>query len=170
MDGLVTSVSQSSIPEPAKSSFEKNLRWCMEALEKLYRKFDFEGCDPEEISEELTEKFFKIVSEHLLDNVMVPLYRGGKEIAGYGKLLQSVNQYLSDHGIYTLDIVPGDFAACDMLANIKDIAYKSTKTKAEDGKIAEVELLPYFMSYEDDNGATDTVRKRGRIVCLKFGE
>lgn len=170
MDELVTGVSQSGIPEPEKSSFEKNLRWCMEALEKLYRKFDFEGCDPEDISEELTEKFFKIVSEYLLDNVMVPIYRGGKGSTGYGKLLQSVNRYLSNHGIYTLDIVPGELAAGDMLASIEDIAYKSAQTKAEDGKIAEVELLPYFMPYKDDNGSTDTVRKRGRIVCLKFGE
>lgn len=169
MDGLITYLSQSKIIEPAKTSFMKNLRWGMEALEKLYSKFDFEGCDPEEISEEITDKFFKIISENILDNVMVAIYRGGKDAVGYNAFLGKVNQYLAAHGIYTQEILPGSKAEGNIISDIEPPVSKRTDVAADDGKIDEVELLPYFMTYENDDGNVETVRKRGRIVRLKYG-
>lgn len=169
MDGLITYLTQSKINEPARTSFMKNLRWCMEALEKLYGKFDFDGYDSEEISEEITGKFFKIISENLLDNVMVAIYRGGKDAVGYQEFLQIMNRYLSMHGIYTEDILPGTLIEGDMLSNIEPPISKQTSVAVDDGKVDEVELLPYFMLYEDDDGNLDTVRKRGRVVRLKYG-
>ena len=169
MEGLISHLTQSKITDPARTSFMKNLRWCMEALEKLYGKFDFDGCDSEEISEEITVKFFKIISENLLDNVMVAIYRGGKDAAGYKEFLQNVNGYLSTHGIYTEDILPGTMIEGDMLSNIEPPFSKQTSVAADDGKVDEVELLPYFMFYEDDDGDLDIVRKRGRVVRLKYG-
>ena len=169
MDGLITHLTQSKINEPARTSFMKNLRWCMEALEKLYGKFDFDGYDSEEISEEITGKFFKIISENLLDNVMVAIYRGGKDAVGYQEFLQIMNRYLSMHGIYTEDILPGTLIEGDMLSNIEPPISKQTSVAVDDGKVDDVELLPYFMLYEDDDGNLDTVRKRGRVVRLKYG-
>jgi len=169
MDELAAHVGQSRIAEPARSSFLKNLRWCKEELAKLYDKFDFAGCDEDELSESITEKFFKIISEKLLDNIMVAIYRGGRDAVGYRAFLQSMNRYLSKHGIYTMNIKPGSPAEGEMFANIEPPLFKSTANAAEDGKIAEVELLPYVMSYEDDDGNIETVHKRGRIICLKYG-
>ena len=166
MDGLITYLSQSKIEEPARTSFMKNLRWCMEALEKLYGKFDFDGCDQEELSEEITGKFFRIISENLLDNVLVAIYRGGKDATDYQDFLKTVNSYLT---IYTEEITPGMSLEGDMLSNIEPPIAKQTPIPADDGKVDEVELLPYFMVYEDDDGNLDTVRKRGRVVRLKYG-
>ena len=169
MDGLITYLTQSKITEPARTSFMKNLNWCEEALLKLYRNFDFDGCDSEEISEEITSRFFKIISEYLLDNVMVAIYRGGKDAVGYQEFLQNVNSYLSKQGIYTEDIVPGTMIEGGMLSDIDPPISKETTVATDDGKVDEVELLPYFMFYEDDDGNLDTVRKRGRVVRLKYG-
>ena len=138
-------------------------------MEKLYEKFDFEGCDSDELSEKLTEKFFKIISENLLDNVMVAIYRGGKNVMGYDDFLRNINQYLSKHGIYTQVIVPGMEIKGDILSSIDPPIAKRTSVASDDGKVDEVELLPYFMYYEDDDGNLETVRKRGRVVCLKYG-
>ena len=169
MGVLVSYLSRSQIAEPARSSFLKNFRWCMEALTKFHDKFDFADCDIEELSEEITEKFFKIISESLLDNVMVAIYRGGKAAAGYKELLQKVNLYLARHGIYTMDLLPGSKLEDEMISSIETPICKATSVAADHGKIDEVELLPYFMDYEDDEGSLDTVRKRGRIICLKYG-
>ena len=169
MDELITYLSQSKITEPAKTSFMKNLRWGMEALEKLYSKFDFNGCDPEEISEEITDKFFKIISENILDNVMVAIYRGGKDAVGYNEFLGKVNHYLAAHDIYTQEILPGNKAEGNIISDIEPPVSKRTEVAADDGKIDEVELLPYFMTYENDDGNLEIVRKRGRIVRLKYG-
>lgn len=169
MDGLIIYLTQSKIVEPARTSFMKNLNWCMEALEKLYKKFDFDSCEAEELSEKITDKFFKIITDNLLDNVMVAIYRGGKNAVGYQDFLQNVNRYLSKHGIYTENIEPGIVINRDMVSNIEPPITKYTSVATDDGKVDEVELLPYFMSYEDDDGKLDTVRKRGRIVLLKYG-
>lgn len=170
MDELITYLGQSKIEEPTRTSFMKNLHWCMEALEKLYGKFDFDECDADELSEEITGKFFKIISENLLDNVMVAIYRGGKEAIGYEGFLQSINRYLAKHGIYTEEIVPGAKLEGELLSNIEPPISKHTSVSTDNGKVDEVELLPYFMNYEDDDGNIDIVRKRGRVVCLKYGE
>lgn len=169
MDELITYLTQSKIVEPARASFMKNLSWCMEALEKLYEKFDFDSYEAEELSEKITDKFFKIITDNLLDNVMLAIYRGGKNAVGYQDFLQNVNRYLSKHGIYTENIEPGIVINRDMVSNIEPPITKYTSVATDDGKVDEVELLPYFMSYEDDDGKLDTVRKRGRIVLLKYG-
>ena len=100
---------------------------------------------------------------------MVAIYRGGKDAVGYQDFLQNVNRYLSMHGIYTEDILPGMLIEGDIPSNIEPPISKQTSVVADDGKVDEVELLPYFMIYEDDDGNLDTVRKRGRVVCLKYG-
>lgn len=169
MDGLITYLRQSEIEEPARTSFIKNLKWCMEALEKFYSKFKFDGCDPDELSEKITDKFFKILSDNLLDNVLVAIYRGGKKAIGYNDFLQKINGYLSKHGIYTQEIMPGMEIKGEILSSIEPPIPKGTTVAADDGKVDEVELLPYFMYYEDDDGNLETVRKRGRIVLLKYG-
>ncbi|MDO5296533.1 MAG: hypothetical protein Q4F00_07880 [bacterium] len=167
MEGLADGLAQLPIAEPAKNSFAKNIRFCREALEKFYSRFDFEGCDEDELSEKVTEKFFKIISDNLLDSVMIAIYRGG-QAAGYERLLQNVNNYLSGHGIYTLEILPGMSAQGSVLPHIEPPIYKKTAVPSQDGLIDEVSLLPYFMAYEED-GNLEILRKRGRVVCLKYG-
>ncbi|MCR5833911.1 MAG: hypothetical protein K6G55_04595 [Selenomonadaceae bacterium] len=170
MDSLITYLSQSKIEEPARTSFMKNLKSCMDDLEKLYGKFNFDGCDADELSEEITNEFFKILSNNLMDNVLIAIYRGGKSAVGYNDFLQKINDYLSQHGIYTQEIVPGIKIKREIFPNIEHPIAKRTDVAADDGKIDEVELLPYFMYYENDDGNPETIRKRGRIVYLKYGE
>ena len=121
------------------------------------------------MSETITNKFFKIISDDLLDNVVLAIYRGGESARGCKNFLKEVNRYLAKHGIYTETVFPGTLLEGDMLANIEPPIAKKTTVAADDGKIDEVELLPYFMNYNDDNGRVDTLRKRGRVICLKCG-
>ena len=169
MDELITCLKQSQIGEPTRTSFTKDLRACKESFEKLYRKFDFDGMESEEISENITEKFFKIISDNLFDNVMISLYRGFNNSVEYQEFLKKVNQYLSKHRIYTEDIIPGTKLQNDMMSNIEPPIFKHTAKADDDGKVDKVELLPYFMIFEDEDGKPDTVRKRGKVICLKYG-
>lgn len=169
MDTLITNLTQAEIEEPAKTSFLRNLRGCMRDLENLYSKFNFASCDEDELSEAITNKFFKVIGDDLLDNVVLAIYRGGESARSYKNFLKKVNSYLSKHGIYTEVILPGTLAEGNILSNIEPPISKKTTVAADDGKIDEVELLPYFMNYNDDNGKVDTIRKRGRVICLKFG-
>lgn len=170
LDSLIAYVKQSQITDPAKQSFIKNLGWCMDALSKLYDKFNFQKYDPEELSEEATNRFFKIISENLLDNIMIGIYRGGKDSVGYEQFLQKLNRYLSNCGIYTHKILPGELVEGDLLSDIDPPISKKTSIKSDDGKVGEVELLPYFMTYEDGDGDLDSFQHRGRIIILKYGE
>ena len=170
LDSLITYVKQSQITDPARQSFIKNLGWCLDALSKLYDKFNFQKYDLDELSEEITNRFFKIIGEILLDNIMIGIYRGGKNSVGYEQFLQKLNQYLSNCGIYTHEILPGEMVEGDLLDDIDPPISKKTSIKSDDGKVGEVELLPYFMTYEDGDGDLDTFQKRGRIIILKYGE
>lgn len=170
LDALMIDVQRLPLKEDAGNSFLKNLRQTKTALEKLDQKFNFVGCDEDELSERVTDKFFKIIGDNILDNIMPGIYRGGRDAAGYEAFLQKLNSYLIQHGIYTLDISPGATITGNISDHIEPPILKPTMNAADDGKIDEVELLPYFMNYEDDDGNLEWLRKSGRIIIMKYGE
>lgn len=170
LDALMIDVQRLPLKEDAGNSFLKNLRQTKTALEKLDQKFNFAGCDEDELSERVTDKFFKIIGDNILDNIMPGIYRGGRDAAGYEAFLQKLNSYLIQHGIYTLDISPGATITGNISDHIEPPILKPTMNAADDGKIDEVELLPYFMNYEDDDGNLEWLRKSGRIIIMKYGE
>lgn len=170
LDALMIDVQQLPLKADAGNSFLKNLRQTKTALEKLDQKFNFAGCDEDELSERVTDKFFKIIGDNILDNIMPGIYRGGRDAAGYEAFLQKLNSYLIHHGIYTMDISPGAAITGDLSDHIEPPILKPTMNAADDGKIDEVELLPYFMDYEDDDGNLEWLRKSGRIIIMKYGE
>ena len=170
LDALMIDVQQLPLKADAGNSFLKNLRQTKESLEKFCQKTNFAEYDEDELSEKVTEKYFKIIGDNILDNIMPGIYRGGQDAAGYGALLQKLNIYLSRHGIYTLDISPGTANTGSLGDHIEPPVLKQTMSASDDGKIAEVELLPYFINYADDDGNITWLRKRGRVICLKYGE
>lgn len=170
LDALMIDVKRLPLKEDAGNSFLKNLRQTKTALEKLDQKFNFAGCDEDELSERVTDKFFKIIGDNILDNIMPGIYRGGRNAAGYEVFLQKLNSYLIQHGIYTLDISPGAAITGNLSDHIEPPILKPTMNAADDGKIDEVELLPYFMDYEDDDGDLEWLRKSGRIIIMQYGE
>lgn len=167
---LLAEVQQLPLEEGAGNSFFKNLRHTKDSLENFYQKFDFKRYDEDELSEKVTEKFFKVIGDNILDNVIPGIYRGGQSAPGYADLLQKLNGYLSRYGIYTLGISPGTVLTSDLSDHIEIPILKQTSAASEDGKIAEVELLPYFIDYEDDDGNIAWLRKRGRVIGLKYRE
>ena len=170
IDALANSLNDLSIAEPAKTSFSKNIRHCKEALEKFYNKFKFEDCEEDELSATVTDKFFKIISDNLLENVVMAINSGDQETADYEQLLQNVNRFLSSYGIYTQYISPGMPVKDEtIIHNVEPPFLKTTTVQSNSGIIDRVELLPYFITYEDDEGRLDTMRKRGRVICWQYG-
>lgn len=168
LEALSTEVARFPIAQDAARSFSKNLLRGKTALEKFYHRFDFEGYDAEELSEEVTRKFFGIIAENVLDNIVVGIYRGGQDAAGYAEFLKKVNDCLSKCGVYTREVLPGTAFTSSLAADIDPPIPKKTMDASKDGVIDEVELLPYFMDYEDEDGNREFVCKRGKIICLKY--
>ena len=168
LEALSTEVARFPIAQDAARSFSKNLLRGKTALEKFYHRFDFEGYDAEELSEEVTRKFFGVIAENVLDNIVVGIYRGGQDAAGYAEFLKKVNDCLSKCGVYTREVLPGTAFSSSLAADIHPPIPKKTMDASKDGVIDEVELLPYFMDYEDEDGNREFVCKRGKIICLKY--
>mgnify|MGYP000853569139 CR=1 FL=1 len=168
LEALSTEVARFPIAQDAARSFSKNLLRGKTALEKFYHRFDFEGYDAEELSEEVTRKFFGVIAENVLDNIVVGIYRGGQDAGGYAEFLKKVNDCLSKYGIYTREVLPGTAFTSSLAADIDPPIPKKTMDASKDGVIDEVELLPYFMDYEDEDGNREFVCKRGKIICLKY--
>ena len=100
---------------------------------------------------------------------MVAIYRGGQAAAGYEQLLRRINAYLINSGLYTQKILPGMAVEGAMLEYINPPFVKRTASPAEDNRIAEVERLPYFIDYENDDGESETMRSKGSIIVMRCG-
>ena len=126
--------------------------------------------DDEDIWENITEDFFKIVQNDILSNFMIGIYRGIKnEKAVYEQFLNEVNKYLASCCIYTRYIHPGVKYTKDDLNDMVPLK-KETSDIEKDDYIDEVERLPYYIDYLNEDKEKEYFCYDGRFVILKYEE
>lgn len=126
--------------------------------------------DDEEIWEILTEKFFKIVKNDILSNVMIGIYRGIKNNKkDYELFLREVNKYLNSCCIYTRYVHPDMKYTKNDLDDMVPLK-KETCDLKRDGYIDEVERLPYYIDYLNEDGDKESFCCDGKFVVLKYEE
>ncbi len=139
-------------------------------LSKAADKFKFDSYDEEEVSEAATEKFFKVVQVNLLNALAVSVYRGmNSDEETYAEFAKKLNAYLTKCGIYTRYIkVGGTISAKDY--DDMNIIRKNTDKRAEDRIIAEVERLPYYINYIDEDDEIEQFCYDGSMTVLVYGD
>lgn len=151
-----------------KELFIKNIEKYQKNLRRFVERIKLDEYDEDSLSEDVTVKFWGIVSKNLLANTMVAVYRGQEENPEfYGPFLQQLNAYLSRCGVYTRDVVPGNSFTEKELDDMAIIP-KNTLNKGDDGIIDEVEQLPYYMDYYNDDGDKESLQCDGKMVVLKY--
>lgn len=128
--------------------------------------------DDEEIWENITEKFFEIVQKDILSNFMISIYRGLKSESDrrmYEQFLSELNKYLAFCCIYTQYIHPDVKYTKDDI-NDMESSQKETNDLGKDGYIDEVEQLPYYIDYLNEDGEKEHFCYDGRFVIWKYKE
>lgn len=126
--------------------------------------------DDEDIWENITEDFFKIVQNDILSNFMIGIYRGiksGNKL--YEAFLNEVNKYLASCCIYTRYIHPDVKYKKDDLNDMVPLK-KETSDIGKDDYIDEVERLPYYIDYLNEDREKEYFCYDGRFVILKYEE
>lgn len=147
------------------NKYQKNLK-------KLIDNLEIDEEDEDIIFEKITEKFLDILKRDILDNVLIAIYRSMKnnnQKELYEKLLIKINEYLISCSIYTRYIVPNrKYTELD-LKDMEPLAKKTDKQE-KDGLIDEVERLPYYINYVNEDKETDCLCIDGKFIVLKYDE
>lgn len=147
------------------NKYQKNLK-------KLIDNLEIDEEDEDIIFEKITEKFLDILKRDILDNVLIAIYRSMKnnnQKELYEKLLMKINEYLISCSIYTRYIVPNrKYTELD-LKDMEPLAKKTDKQE-KDGLIDEVERLPYYINYVNEDKETDCLGIDGKFIVLKYDE
>lgn len=138
-----------------KSNFEKKdsyLRNIAKYQKAISKKMDKLDVSDEEISVDAGDALSSCLKEYLLHNVVISIYRGIKnnpEELFYKELLKEINQYLEKLHVYTGELqVDAKLTEKDIEQN--EIIKLPTDNKEKEDIIAEIEMQPYFINYDDD--------------------
>ena len=136
--------------------FQKLLNNHLTDAKKVLNKLKLNDLDDEELSENVTAKYFKIFYGKMFDNLLVAIKRGLKNADEksekfYLGLLLKVNEYLTRCGIYSVNTTPGRKAEAEDYENMSPQTLKTTDKKLA-GTISDIERLPYRINYLDEFG------------------
>lgn len=138
-----------------KSNFEKKesyLRNITKYQKVISKKMDKLDVSDEEISVDAGDALCSCLKEYLLHNIVISIYRGIKKNPNelfYKELLNEINKYLEKLHVYTGELkVDVKLTEKDIEQN--DIIKRPTDNKEKEGIIAEIEMQPYFINYDDD--------------------
>ena len=137
-----------------------------EMINKFINNIDFDKYDEDEISEELSEGFFKILKKYFIDKLMVGIYRGMKSgDSFYLGFLKNINEYLKSCNVYTrlLKINVKKTREDD---NDIDILPKPTDDESKNNIIEEVEMLPYYLDFINEYDERESTIIYGRAIVL----
>lgn len=137
-----------------------------EMINKFINNIDFDKYDEDEISEELSEGFFKILKKYFIDKLMVGIYRGMKSgDSFYLGFLKNINEYLKSCNVYTrlLKINVKKTREDD---NDIDILPKPTDDESKNNIIEEIEMLPYYLDFINEYGEKESIVIYGRAIVL----
>ena len=157
-------------PSDKRESFNRVLKVYQQNLGKFIDKAKRGKFDEDTFSEEISEKFFSVLSKYFLATIPVAIWRGRKENPKfYSDFLAQVNDYLAACHVYTELVEPKKLMTSNQVEYMT-IFKKSTQVRSEDKIIEEVEQLPYFMDYLDEDGNTERFCAEGKMILLKFSE
>lgn len=166
-DNIIQFLQQSSLEN--KQTYLNIFERYKKHIQKFIDNADIDE-DDEDIWENITEDFFKIVQNDILSNFMIGIYRGIKnEKAVYEQFLNEVNKYLASCCIYTRYIHPGVKYTKDDLNDMVPLK-KETSDIEKDDYIDEVERLPYYIDYLNEDKEKEYFCYDGRFVMLKYEE
>lgn len=147
----------------AKSTFERapaiarQLGKLQTQLEQLVNDLQQKlGSGEEDLLEYMATTYFDILKRAFLDNIVVSIYRGNKEgVAFYKELLPAAREWMKKTGLYTRPVCPGAEMTDEDYEDMKPYP-KPTPDKALKNVIYEVDRLPYYLSWQDEEGREST--------------
>lgn len=156
-------IQNSEMGEKEKSSYTRIFENANKQIHKLAESIDAED-EGEELSEQITEKLFKIINKKLLPQ-MVSIYRKVKNGDSlYGEFLGKLNEYLAGLSIYTGDVRPGRKYTGN--EDLLPLPVETTDSNLA-GCIREIEKLPYYMNYKDEDGEIEHFMSEGNASVYK---
>ena len=126
----------------------------------------------EDLSDKISETVFKVMEKKIFNNLMIALYRGICFVKSEANLsvINCINNYLSRCGIYTKMVRRGEIVNRDNQGYITiNPQFELTNDADKNNIISEVEKLPYFMDFYDEDGELDTYQSNGKVVIFKKG-
>ena len=166
LSGIISSLKNA--PADKKDSFNRIIKTYQQNLGKFIDKVKRGKFDEDTFSEEVSEKFFAVLSKYFLATIPVAIYRGRKENTKfYSDFLARINDYLAACHVYTELVEPKKIMTSKQI-ECMNIFKKDTSVRSEDKIIDEVEQLPYFMDYLDEDGNTERYCAEGKMILLKF--
>ena len=139
--------SKADILKGIVDDYEAHLR---KAYAKLERRWD--DIDDDERSQEVTEAFFSVLSDDLLQPLCAALYHGmAKEPEAYKKMIDAWNAYLSRCHVSTVTLHAGEkLSDVSQRCNV-NVLPDHTDDAALYGTLKEIDRLPYRLQYLDDD-------------------
>ena len=164
LDGIINFLKASNNED--KNIYIKILNKFSEMINKFINDINFDNYDEDELSEELSEGFFKKLKKHFIDKLMVGIYRGLKTKNDfYLEFLRRINSYLEGCNVYTR-LLKVNTKKTKEDDNDIDILPKPTEDENKNNVIEEIEMLPYYLNYIDEYGEIEAMFIRGRAVVL----
>lgn len=148
--------------------FQKLIKVHLQGVQNFINKLNLDDSDDEELSENITPKYFKLFHQIIFDNFLVAIKRGlrSAEKDFYLELLKKTNEYLSRAGIYTVN-AKSDVKVSD--EDFENMTAQTVKT-ADKNKIdfiKEIERLPYRINYLDEFGEQKYFQYNGVMTIFK---
>lgn len=154
------------------SGIAENLRRYKSALTKLIETGDknFAEVDEDLLSQKASELFFGVVKKNLLETVVISIYRCPEnQRETYKKFLRAFNEYLKSCGIYTKYFAPGKKIDSELRSYSESVITKTTPNQSENNIIYEIERLPYFLNYYDEDNSVAALSCGAKVFVLKYG-
>ena len=147
--------------------FQRLIKEHLKKVKSFVEKLNLSKLEDEELSETITNQYFKLFQSPIFDNLIVSIKSGLiKPNEFYNNFLKKLNTYLENCGIYTLNVKSGEKASDEDYKNMSPQIIK-TADKSLVGKIKEIDRLPYRINYLDEFGDKQYLQYNGVMMIYK---
>ena len=166
IQALLNCIQNANIDADNKKAYLMILENYHKQLDRAVTKFSYD--DEEDLSERASSTFFDLLGKHILNNLAVALYRSLEYKMDDAVLLivDSLNNYLVGCGVTTVSVKPNEKITKE-IASVCSIMIEHVDDRAKDDHILEVEKLPYYLDYIDEDGDKDKLYSNGKITVGK---
>lgn len=166
IQALLNCIQNANIDADNKKAYLMILENYHKQLDRAVTKFSYD--DEEDLSERASSTFFDLLGKHILNNLAVALYRSLEYKLDDAVLLivDSLNHYLVGCGVTTVSVKPNEKITKE-IASVCSIMIEHVDDRAKDDHILEVEKLPYYLDYIDEDGDKDKLYSNGKITVGK---
>ena len=166
IQALLNCIQNANIDADNKKAYLMILENYHKQLDRAVTKFSYD--DEEDLSERASSTFFDLLGKHILNNLAVALYRSLEYKMDDAVLLivDSLNNYLVGCGVTTVSVKPNEKITKE-IASVCSIMIEHVDDRAKDDHILEVEKLPYYLDYIDEDGDKDKLCSNGKITVGK---